>query len=190
MNALHEVSSPQPVAITVDQFRLLDRNGAFEQFSKTELIEGVIYAMQGQHRPHAYAKTELAFRLREQLKEMGSELTPLVEATVEMGRLNAPEPDISLTSEARGAGYMPLSSVALAVEISDSSAAFDLSKKALLYAQQGIPEYWVVDLPAKVIHQLSSPNEHGYGHRAVVPFGDVIASVTIFGLTVPTHDLG
>jgi Uma2 family endonuclease len=189
MNALQEVRSPQPVAITVDQFRLLDENGAFEQFSKTELIEGVIYAMQGQHRPHARAKTRLAFRLQQRLVEMNSALEPLIEVTVEMGQLSAPEPDIALTSDPQGTGYVPLSSLALAIEVSDSSAAFDLSKKALLYAQQGIPEYWVVDLPAKVIHQLSRPNDHGYGDRIVVPLGEAITSVTIAGLTLSTEDL-
>jgi hypothetical protein len=59
MNAVQQTRTPQPVAITVDQFRLLDENGAFDQFSKTELIEGVIYAMQGQHRPHARVKSGL-----------------------------------------------------------------------------------------------------------------------------------
>ncbi|HZG47566.1 MAG TPA: Uma2 family endonuclease [Allosphingosinicella sp.] len=189
MNAVQEATTPQPVAITVDQFRLLDENGAFDQFSKTELIEGVIYAMQGQHRPHARAKTRLAVRLHQRLEQINSPLEPLVEASVDMGRLNAPEPDIALTSDPQGQGYVPLSSLALAIEVSDSSAAFDLSKKALLYAQQGIAEYWVVDLPAKVIHQLSQPSEHGYGDRIVVPLGEAITSVTIDGLTVSTEGL-
>jgi Uma2 family endonuclease len=79
--------------------------------------------------------------------------------------------------------------LALAIEVSDSSAAFDLSKKALLYAQQGIAEYWVVDLPAKVIHQLSQPNDHGYSDRTVVPLGEAITSVTIAGLTLSTEGL-
>jgi hypothetical protein len=86
MNALHEAGTPQPVLITVDQFELLDRSGAFDQFSKTELIEGVIYAMQGQHRTHAYAKSELAFRLHQQLLATESSLFPIIEGSVEISR--------------------------------------------------------------------------------------------------------
>lgn len=189
MNAIQESRVPQPVAITVDQFRLLDENGAFDRFSKTELIEGVIYAMQGQHRPHARAKTRLAYRLHEQLAVIGSSLFPMIEGTVEMGELSAPEPDISLTSAPEGEGYMPLSSIALAVEVADSSASFDLSKKALLYAQHAIPEYWVVDIPAEAIHQLTRPSSEGYQERKTIPLGERVVSATIEGLAVETDGL-
>jgi Uma2 family endonuclease len=189
MNAVQEAPTPQPVAITVDQFRLLDENGAFDQFSKTELIEGVIYAMQGQHRPHAYAKSELAFRLREQLRKIGSRLYPIVEGSVEMGRHSVPEPDISITAAPDGEGYMPLSSIALAVEVADSSAAFDLGKKALVYARHGVPEYWVLDIPARAVHQLTGPGAEGYRERKTVPLGGSIASATIQNLVVETDGL-
>ena len=189
MNALQDARIPQPVAITVDQFRLLDDNGAFDQFSKTELIEGVIYAMQGQHRPHARVKTELGYRLREQLRQIGSPLYPLIEGTVEMGLHSAPEPDISLTSAPDGEGYMPLSSIALAVEVADSSASFDLGKKALLYARHAIREYWVVDIPAQAVHQLTEPSGEGYRERKTIALGERIISATIEGLAVETDGL-
>ena len=46
------------------------------------------------------------------------------------------------------------------VEVADTSAAFDLSRKAALYSLAGVPEYWVLDLGrrALVVHrQPDSP---------------------------------
>jgi Uma2 family endonuclease len=189
MTAVQPINVPVPVKLTIEQFVLLDRSGAFDGYAKTELIEGAIYAMQGQFRPHAYAKTELAYRLRQALDALGSALYPIGEATVGMPPVSAPEPDISLTSAPIGEGYVPLDSVALAIEIADSTAAFDLGQKALLYAKHAIPEYWVVEIPAQRIHLFWSPAESGYRESRTVTIGERLESVTIPGLAVETGGL-
>ncbi len=43
----------------------------------------------------------------------------------------------------------------LLIEVSDSSLSTDLREKADLYAEAGVQEYWVVDIPASRIHVLS-----------------------------------
>jgi Uma2 family endonuclease len=154
MTVVEPINVPQPVKLTIEQFELLDRSGAFDGYAKTELIEGAIYAMQGQHRPHAFAKTELSYRLRLALEAMDSTLVPLIEGTVSMPPFSAPEPDIAVTSAPKGDGYIPLDSVALAVEVSDSSVLFDLKDKLALYAKHRVPEYWVVEIPAVTLHQF------------------------------------
>jgi hypothetical protein len=47
--------------------------------------------------------------------------------------------------------------VVLIAEIADSTARGDLGEKALLYASHAIPEYWVVDLPSRLLHLLWTP---------------------------------
>ncbi|HEV7659385.1 MAG TPA: Uma2 family endonuclease [Allosphingosinicella sp.] len=189
MTVVQPINVPQPVKLTLEQFDLLDRSGAFDGYAKTELIEGAIYAMQGQFRPHAFAKTELVIRLHQVLKELGSPLYPIVEATVGMPPLSAPEPDISLTSAPIGKGYVPSESVALAIEVTDATADFDLGLKAALYAKHAIPEYWVVEIPAATIHQCWSPSEQGYAEGRSVPIGGSVESLTIAGLAVETDGL-
>jgi Uma2 family endonuclease len=189
MTAIQPINVPMPVKLTIEQFELLDRNGAFRDYAKAELIEGAIFTMQGQYRPHGYAKDELYFRLRMALREIGSALHPITEVTVGMPPVSAPEPDISLTLEPRGEGYVPLNTVALAVEVADSTAAFDLGEKAALYAKHHIPEYWVVEIPAAAIHQFWPPSETGYRERRTVAFGEKAASVTIAGLEIETDGL-
>ena len=189
MAAIQPINVPQPVKLTIEQFELLDQSGAFDRYAKTELIEGAIYAMQGQFRPHAFAKTELAFRLRLALQKIGSDLHPIIEVTVGMPPVSAPEPDISLTSEPKGEGYVPLETVSLAIEVTDSTAAFDLGQKAQLYAKHRIPEYWVIEIPAGMVHQFWSPSPEGFRESRSVAIGERIESVTIAGLRVETDGL-
>ena len=189
MTVIQPINVPQRVKLTIEQFELLDRSGAFDGYAKTELIEGAIYAMEGQFRPHAFAKSELYFRLRTALDAINSPLMPIVEGSVAMPPLSAPEPDICVTAAPRGEGYIPLDSVALAVEVSDSTAAFDLKDKAALYASKGVPEYWVLEIPAATLHQFWSPVAGSYRESRSVPVGEPIESITIAGLAVESDGL-
>jgi Uma2 family endonuclease len=189
VTAIQPINVPERVKLTIEQFEMLDRSGAFDRYAKTELIEGTIYAMQGQFRPHSFAKSQLAFRLWAALERIGSPLVPIIEGSVAMPPSSAPEPDISVTASPRGEGYIPLDSVALAVEVSDSTAVFDLRDKARLYAGKGVPEYWVLEIPAATLHQFWSPAESGYRESRSVPVGQPIESVTIPGLTVESDGL-
>ena len=180
---------PRPVRLTVDDFLLLDRSGAFQAYRKTELIEGVIVALNPQHRPHGYAKDELAYRLRRALEAMGSKLYVATEWSVAMPPETMPEPDITLSDEPHGEGPIPLRSVALIVEIADTTAAFDLGQKARAYAANDVPEYWVVDLAGRKLHRLTKPQAGGYADRAVIGLGERIEAATIAGLAIETSGL-
>ena len=52
--------------------------------------------------------------------------------------------------------------VLLVVEVSDSSVAYDRSVKRRLYAEAGIPEYWIVNLQDQVIEVYSNPVKGEY----------------------------
>jgi Uma2 family endonuclease len=172
MTVIQPVNVPQPVKLTVEQFEMLDGSGAFDGYAKTELIEGAIYAMNSQYSAHAVAKSELGVRLANALKAIGSPLRMVVEGTVDMRPVSAPEPDITLASVATGLrGYIPLPAVALAVEVADSSISFDLK------------------IPAAMLHQLWQPAGTGYEHGRSVPLGGLVASVTMPDLRIETEGL-
>jgi len=182
-------TSPLPVKLRVEDYLLLDESGAFDAYRKTELIEGDVYFMNAQHRPHALAKAELYDALRDALRSKGSPLRPLTEASIALSAHDAPEPDIVLTSEPSGEGLIPGESVALVVEISDTTLSGDLKRKAMIYARAGVPEYWVADVKAKVLHQMWAPEGDAYAERRAIPFGDPIAAMTIEGLSIATNQL-
>ncbi len=190
MTAIRPVAMPRPLKLTLDDFALLHEAGAFEGYSKVELIEGVLYTMNPQRTRHAYAKTELAFRLYTALKALGSDLFPMVEGTIAMPPRSAPEPDIAIGRIGPGmSGYVALSAIELVIEVSDSSLRHDMGRKKRLYAGQNIPEYWVVDLGRGALHQFWSPTDLVYSEARTLDLGERMESVTIPGLAVETDGL-
>ena len=179
-----EYDSSVPVKLALTDYRRLDDAGAFNDLGKTELIDGLVYAVSPQYRPHGFVKDELTYALRRALEAQASALHVATEQSVAIAPYSEPQPDIILTSEPRGTGPIPVASVALVVEISDSTLAFDLNDKARLYAGAGIPEYWVADVEVKVIHQMWGPKGDAYAERREVAFGGRIESVTVAGLVV------
>jgi Uma2 family endonuclease len=182
-------TSPLPLKLRIEDYLLLDRSGAFDAYAKTELIEGEIFYMNAQHRPHARVKMALYDALRDGLRESGAGLTAFVEASFEAPTYNVPEPDIVLTSEPEGDGLIPLRSIALVVEVADTTLRNDLERKAALYARLDIPEYWVADVNGRVVHQMWAPEGEAYAERREVPFGEMIDETTIAGLTVETSGI-
>ena len=50
----------------------------------------------------------------------------------------------------------------LLIEVADTSLAYDRSTKLRLYAEAGIPQYWVVDCNAEAIEVYRTPGPEGY----------------------------
>lgn len=168
---------PMPLKLKVSDYLALDAAGALDDYAKTELIEGELFFINAQHRPHARFKSRLFLAISQGLVEGGSTLEALVEASVEIPDHGAPEPDIIITSEPGGSGLVPVQSVALAIEVSDASLTQDMGVKARLYAKAGIPEYWVADIEARVLHQLWGPSDGGYTERRELAFGEPVETM-------------
>ncbi len=113
----------------------------------------------------------------------------MVEVSATWPPIDMPEPDLLLTSEPRGPGPVPGTSVALVIEIADATLRSDLGRKAAIYGRHGVPEYWVVDVNGRTIHQLWSAADGGYGDHVQHRFGTIITAATIDGLTVVTDQL-
>ena len=169
---------------------MLDQNGAFDANRRIELIEGDVYYMNAQFRPHARAKAKLYDELRDWVRASGTTLTVMIEATVSMPPHNAPEPDLILTSEPEGDGPVPVASLALLIEVSDTTLKDDLSLKAKIYAEAGVPKYWVADVNGRVIHQMWSPEGGGYAGVREIGFGGEVTAETLAGLRIGTGGLG
>lgn len=189
MNVATQVSptTAAPFRFTVDQFIALCEQGLFDDYAKSELIEGEIVVMNSQWSPHARVKTELAYLLNAALRTLGSPLRPQVEVSIRLPD-SLPEPDITLTSY-RGDGAVPLAEVALVIEVADTTLNNDLGRKADLYAAAGIPEYWVIDLNEKRALLHANPIEHGYDGQVDILLGETLYAATIEGLAVETSGL-
>lgn len=79
---------------------------------------------------------------------------------------SVPQPDLAWLRDRNYRKVRPVpADVLLVVEVAESSLRFDLGEKAQLYAEAGIIDYWVIDIPHQqfVIHREPGPN----GFRSV-----------------------
>ena len=189
MTAASVLEHPLPHRLTVADFELLAESGAFQHNSRTELIEGEIFAMNALGRFHSPTHSRLFFRLCTALIALDRGLEPLIAPSVRMPPDSEPEPDIVVTSQARGKGPVPLASVSLLVEVSDTTLTFDLVRKARVYAHHHVPEYWVIDVNSETVIQHWAPQDGTYAERMVHPLGTVLTAATLPDLSIETDGL-
>lgn len=189
MNLQRSRIEPRAAKLTVEDFLLLDRAGAFDRYAKTELIDGVVYFMSPQHAEHYTVKVLLLRRLADACDALGTGLEAWSEGSIDMSPHNVPEPDVFVTNERPVKGLTRLDTVVLAIEVSTTTLRFDLGEKARIYSSGGVPEYWVVDVAGGTVHQMWAPGPERYGERREVALGQRIEAVTVAGLAVETDGL-
>lgn len=185
MNVPLPITTPQRVKLRAQDFMLLADAGAFERYARSELIEGEIWVMNAIHSWHAKTMAELGFELVSALRQARSPLRLYMPVSIAMSDDSVPEPDLAI-AEDNDDGILPLAKVKLAIEVSDTTAAIDLGRKAMLYARHGVPEYWVVDREGACIVQHWQPGPDGYAEQRSVTLGERVRAVTIAGLDVAT----
>jgi Uma2 family endonuclease len=180
---------PALLRITAAQFSVMVEAGAFTGDRGVELRGGLLYETTPQHVPHLRAKSELHEALLDALRALGSPLRVASEGSVLLGEGEVPQPDLIVWEPVQVRGPVPGERVRLVVEVSDTTLTDDLGRKRALYAAASVPEYWVVDVLGRAIHQHWAPADGAYGRSAVVPFGEAVRSATLAGLVVPTAAL-
>ncbi|HEY4157571.1 MAG TPA: Uma2 family endonuclease [Polyangiaceae bacterium] len=82
------------------------------------------------------------------------------------GDLSEPEPDLSVVPLGDYSSQHPVRAH-LIVEVAESSLASDRGRKARLYAECLVPEYWVVNLSARTVEVHTQPSQGSYA-RVIV----------------------
>jgi Uma2 family endonuclease len=99
-----------------------------------------------------------------------------------------PEPDIAVTRDEPDRRSHP-SSALLVIEVADSLLDRDREDKVSIYAQAGVPEYWIVDVKTATVEVRTCPMRDGY--LCVVTFGrgDVLRPTELAGIEIAVADL-
>ncbi len=77
---------------------------------------------------------------------------------------------------------------ALVIEVADSTLRADVTLMARIYAADGIPEYWVVNIPDRQVEVFTQPTPAGYQSRLIHPVGAHVP-VVLDGQTVAVIDV-
>src|SRR5262245_39080003 len=138
------------------EYHRLGQAGVIGPDERTELIEGVIYRMP----PEGPGHNEYTRRLVNALARLSRPgVAQLSTGSLVVGDSEV-VPDACLVHwrDDFYRGRLPTAADALlVVEVSHSMLAFDLSTKARLDAAAGIPEYWIVDVAARVLRVYIDP---------------------------------
>lgn len=161
---------------TIDDYHRMAEAGIFAEDDRVELIYGVIREMSPKNRAHVVAATRV-FRVFEHgLLGRGG---VYMKAPLGLAKLDSePEPDLVVTDNPNVESYgTETSHPRLVIEVADSSRRHDLGLKSELYAKAEIPEYWVVDLPNRVLVVFRHP-DGAYRMREAYEPGSRISPVS------------
>lgn len=135
--------------------------GILRADERVELIRGVIVEMSPIGGPHVWV-VKLAYDLLTE-RLSGRALT-LCQSPIRLTD-SEPQPDVLVLSIDASRRAVPDAKVTLlVVEIADSTLRADLTEKVPLYAENGIPEVWVIDVNRERVHVFRDPVEGTYRH--------------------------
>ena len=156
------VAGLKPVRFTVQQFDQLLASGALNEFhdQRIELFRGELMHMTPPNPPHDYVVELIGTWACDQTAHRRSELSVRVQSSMDIvGVVSVPLPDLLIvrTQSYRQRRPGPNDTLLL-VEASDSSLSYDLREKMELYADAGIKEYWVIDIPHRCLVRHLEPS--------------------------------
>ncbi|MFN8636521.1 MAG: Uma2 family endonuclease [Chloroflexota bacterium] len=185
----YEPLDRRPYRFTIDQYHQMGEAGVFRPEDRVELIDGEIIEMNPIGDPHAGGVNRLnqAFVVRLVGKAVIAPQNP-----VRLASHDEPQPDLAIL-RFRADFYASLGprpeDVLLLVEVADSSVSYDRRVKAPLYARNGIPEYWLVDLGRGQVVVYRDPSPDGYRSMQVHERGASLSLVELPDVTISVADI-
>lgn len=164
-------SAPPPSAsswplhrFTVAEYQRFVAIGAFGEDDPIELLEGWVVEKMPRNPPHdsTISRADRELRLRLPAAWHARIQSSLVTSD------SVPEPDIAIV---RGPAddyddqHPTGNDTALVVEVADSSVEIDRDK-ARIYAEAGIPAYWIVNIPDRQVEVFTGPQPQQRNYRA------------------------
>src|SRR5262245_34805705 len=145
---------------SVDDYEKLIKYGILTENHKVELIRGEIIPKMPIGDPHAACVKRLN-RMFGRL--VGENAVLSVQDPIRLAD-SEPEPDFALLAprdDLYSTGKPQPAEIFLVAEVADSSVDFDREVKAPLYAENGIAEYWIVNLIDRCLEVHRRPRADG-----------------------------
>lgn len=129
-------------SFTVAELEQMTAAGILPEDERIELIGGEVVPMSPKGNQHEALKAALNFYW---VRKLPDDLMVVTETTFRFTEDTYLEPDFVFYPKASGLRNLSAGTARLVVEVADSSLAYDLGRKANLYAGFGIAELWVID---------------------------------------------
>ncbi|HKB03657.1 MAG TPA: Uma2 family endonuclease [Gemmataceae bacterium] len=174
---------------SVDDYEKMIEHGILTENHKVELIRGEIVPKMPIGNPHASCVKRLT---RLFYGRAGGLATMSVQDPIRLGD-SEPEPEFAVLvqrADDYASGRPGPADILLVVEVADSTVDFDREVKGPLYAENGIAEYWIVNLVDRCLEVHRQPRPDGtYADVRTLRPGDSISLVLLPTVTVAVGDL-
>lgn len=150
---------PQPIAEwTVERVFALPADG-----NRYEAVDGELLVTPAPSLPHQVAVQALYERLKPYVSAHGLGRALVSPADIEFDERTLLQPDLFVAPVVNGrlpGSWEEIRSLLLAVEVlSPSTARADRQVKRRRYQRHGVPEYWIVDLDARLVERWRPADE-------------------------------
>ena len=161
--------------------------GIFAEDERFELIGGEIVPMQSKGARHEAAKIALNRFFQRKAPDT---LEVAQATTLRLDTDTFVEPDFCVFARGLDLKALNGSAVLLAVEIADSSLAYDLGRKIGIYAAYGVPEVWVINANTLVTRVHRDLGAQGYAIKHEIAPEQALTPVHAKQLAVTLASLG
>ncbi len=152
-----------------------------------ELIGGEVVPMSPKGARHEWVKALLNRHFQ---RIAADEWLVIPETTLRLDEKSYVEPDFCVFSRDVDLAAYNGSNVLLAVEVADSSLAYDLGRKIGVYAAYGVREVWVVNALTLVTRIHRRLGADGYGEIVDIDYRSNVTARLATGITMTLADLG
>ncbi len=159
---------------TTAEFARMCGLGAFDDM-KVELVDGELERLNKPMDMHASRQAMIVGMLWAAL-DAGRQALIRAEIGIDMGGDTVLACDAALLRMPLGENRWPRpDELLLVIEVSETTLGRDLGMKVPRYAAAGVPNCWVIDGPASVIHSYGRPVDGAYSDVTVIRFGESLS---------------
>ena len=176
---------------TIDEYHRLADLGFLTENDRVELIRGEIMQMAAKGTAHTNCCTDL---LEELAGLIVGRAKLQCQDPIVLPSNSEPEPDFAILRSRADSYRFALPNaddVLLVIEIADSTLKYDRETKVPLYAEAGIPDYWIFNLIENHLEAYSEPYQDlqgsfGYSVKRIVLPNQAISLTVCFANTLPS----
>ncbi|MBO0902669.1 Uma2 family endonuclease [Jiella sonneratiae] len=170
---------------TVAEIEAMVAAGIMDPKERVELIGGELVPMSAKGIRHERLKTFVMMQLARKLPEPLA-FTP--ETTFRLSEDTFVEPDFVVYANAEALEGLDGPACLLAIEIGDSSLAYDRGRKASIYAAFGVRELWVIDAVRLETRVFLEPRPLGYRRMTDFRTEAMLVPTLVAGLAIKLSD--
>lgn len=169
---------------SISDFDRMAERGLFDEESRIELIEGEFFDMAPIGSRHASIVSFLASAL---IKKLSDRAIVRIQYPIRLGDFSVPQPDLAVVkpkTDFYRKRHPEANEILLLIEVSDSTASYDLNTKIPIYAKYAISECWLIDIDKKTVTLFTEPHENTYKTQRIYHAEEFVQSIQFDCLSI------